>query len=121
MSSDYLGYMWEKFMAAVLGMAESPGSIQHRIADAYSSQLMRLEPDRFVGEPNWRWRFEDISRELTSGTPVGDEGTIQASVASMSDEEATKIAREIVSLYDEISAHYRELEIQESLKAKPPS
>ena len=112
MPSDYLGYMWEKFMTAVIGMAQSPKSIQLRIADAYSGSLMNLEPDRFVGESSWRWKFEEISRQLTSGTPVGDEGTIQASVASMSDEEATKIAREIVSLYDEISARLRDFEKQ---------
>ncbi len=95
-------------MLAVNGMAESPKSIQPRIADAYSSQLMGLKPDRFVGEPEWRRRFEEITRQLTSGTPVGDEGTIQASVASMSDEAATKIAREIVSLHDEISTRYHD-------------
>ena len=110
MPSDYLGYMWEKFMTAVIGMDQSPKSIQLRIADAYSSQLSRLEPDRFVGEQAWRWKFEEISQKLTSGTPVGNEGTIQASVASMSEAEATEIAQEIVSLYDQISARYRDRE-----------
>ncbi len=105
MSSDNFGYTWEKLMVAVHGMASSPRSMQQRIADAYTGSLMRLKADDFPDD--LRWTFEEISKKLTSGTPTGDEGTVQASVSSMSEEEASEIAREIVNLYDQISARYR--------------
>ena len=92
-------------MVAVHGMASSPYSMQQRIADAYTGSLIRLRADNFPDD--LRLKFEEISKKLTSGTPTGDEGTVQASVSSMNEEEATEIAREIVNLYDQVSARYR--------------
>lgn len=52
--------------------------------------------------------FEEVEKKLTSGTPVGDEGTVQAAANTMSTEGATETARTIVSLYDQVSARHRD-------------
>ena len=108
-SPDY-SYLWEKFMLAVTGMAKSSSSIQQRIAYAYLDHMLGLIPRHF---PDDLWQeFDRIERKLTSETPVGNEGAVQATVSSMSEEMASDIAKEIVNLFGEIDNRYHELLIQ---------
>ncbi len=105
-----IGYACEKLTKAVRGMAASPDTIQQRIADAYNFNLINIKPDKDL--PNdTRWIYEEISTQLTSAEPVGDEGRVQATVASMSDEDAANIAYKIVRLCDEVCARNRDLRV----------
>jgi hypothetical protein len=93
-----LDYVWEKFHTSVLILAGSQGTVQERLADAFTAQLIRLNADDLPEE--LRGDFEQLERQLTSDEPVGDEGLVDASVRSLSDEEATHLAEQIVGMYD---------------------
>lgn len=99
-----LNYTWEKFYVAVSSLASGTGSIQERLCNAYTGSLMLLN----IHEPNdlpadMRNDFEEITRELTTVDPVGDEGSVRASTNAMTDMKASEIADRIVSLYDRIT------------------
>jgi hypothetical protein len=99
-----LDYAHQKFSAAVESMAESPASIQRRIADAYISQLHVLRPDDLPDEIRMEWTV--TVEQLTHAESVGNEGTVMATVENMSDDDAVAIARKIVRMYDVIEARY---------------
>jgi len=99
-----LDYVHEKFSAAIESMAASPESLQRRIADAYLSQLMRLNADDLPDEI--RMDFKIVSEQLTSCEPAGNEGSVMASVNQMNDSDALEIARRIVHMSDVVNAHY---------------
>ena len=97
-----LSYAHEKFSLAIDGMATSPASIQLRIADAYISQLIRLNEQDLPEDI--RTDFRLMREQLTSRSPEGDEGSVMATVNKMSEEEATAIARKISRMHDTIAA-----------------
>jgi hypothetical protein len=99
-----VSYFYQKFSAAVESMAASPASIQHRIADAYISQLHVLQPDELPDEI--RMDFTIMVEQLTRIEPVGNEGRVMASVREMSEDDAVEIARKIVHMHDVVTAHY---------------
>jgi hypothetical protein len=96
-----LDYVWEKFYAAVLILAGSQGTVQERLADAFTGQLIRLETNDLPEE--LRGDFEQLERRLTSAEPTGGEGSVDASVQSLSDEEAAHLAEQIVEMYDAVT------------------
>jgi len=55
-----------------------------------------LRPDDF--EPDDHDEFMSIMAALTAREPVGDEGALHATTASLSDSDAVEIARGIVAL-----------------------
>ena len=99
-------YFHEKFSAAVQSMAASPESIQDRIADAYISQLHVLQPDELPDEI--RMDFKIMVQQLTGAEPLGNEGSVKASVNQMSEDDAVSVAQKIVHMYDAIEARYHE-------------
>jgi len=101
-----LDYAHQKFSAAVESMAESPASIQRRIADAYIDQLHILNPDDLPDEIRTDWRV--TVEELTAVKAAGNEGDVNATVQSMSQDAAVAIARRIVHMYDVIEARYHD-------------
>jgi len=96
-----IDYVWEKFHLAVLTLAGGHGTVQERLADAFAGQLMRLNVNDLPEE--LRGDFEEVERLLTSGEPVGDEGSVDASARSLIDNEATRLAEQIVGLYDAVT------------------
>ena len=94
-------YAIEKFTSAVHSMAVSPKSIQDRVADAYVFNLSHVKTSDLP--ESMCYRFEQLKEKLTSGKPVGNEGTVQAKTNTMSDTEAIETAQEIMYLYDEIT------------------
>ena len=99
-------YPYEKFMAAVHGMAASPKSVQQRIADAYLSSIMHAKSNEVPEE--MRGIFEQLHRRLTSVEPQGDEGRVQATVRKMSPEDAISIINDITHIYYAIILSYYE-------------
>lgn len=64
-----------------------------------------LRPQQFPGE--MRPAFESIHRRLTSRDPVGNEGAVAASLMAMTEDEASKVARDILDLYIRYAGYYR--------------
>lgn len=109
-----LEYVGEKFLQAVLTLA-SEGTIKFRLACA-AEYLIRLNAEDFPDD-ELRPRFLELERKLTKVEPRGeepkgeeefreirpDEGSIQASVYAMSEEEAEKLAQEIVEMFTDIA------------------
>jgi hypothetical protein len=99
-----LDYVYEKFSLAIPGMATSPASIQERIADAYISQLIKLNEEDLPADP--RFDFGEVQTQLTAREPEAGEGTVMATIRHMSEADATEIARKIAKIYDQITAAY---------------
>jgi hypothetical protein len=101
-----LGYVHEKFILAVDSMATSPASIQNRVADAYMFHLMHLKEDELPEEI--RMDFRIMKQQLTSAKPIGDEGSVMASVNEMSEDDAVAIAQKIVNMHGIVNSHLEE-------------
>jgi hypothetical protein len=96
MNSMSRNYAREKFGSAVEAMASSPASIQDRLEDAYLTFHPVQVKDLKEGEE--QDLFQDIYDSLTREEAVGDEGRVKATLNKMSDEEASRIASQIVAL-----------------------
>lgn len=93
------GYAFEKLSATVLILAEGRDRINDRLLNAYLSQGNRM--GTIDGGPNDPGLGADMARlheRLTSQPAVGDEGTIAATIATLSEEDASKVAAELVQL-----------------------
>ncbi len=86
-----LEYTFEKLWATVAILAEGHGTVQERLADAYTSQLMRLTPDDIPAD--MRDAFIELERRLTVKDPVADEGRVAATISGMDDSEAKGLRR----------------------------
>jgi len=80
-------YANKKFTAAVTGMATSPKNIQERV----------------------RIKFSNMFQRLTTCEPIGDKGSIQATIDQMSTDEATEIAMDIVYMADIVHSKLSDL------------
>ncbi len=97
------GYIREKLFAAVGALATGTGTIRERLLSAYLS-MHTLEPDDFPDDDGRR-RFEEIVDKLTTFEQVRDEGSVAASTALMTEDQAVEVASAIVDL----DGHYRPL------------
>jgi hypothetical protein len=93
-------YTWEKLYAAVHTLATGTDDLKNRLADAYISALVRLEPSDFP--PNSRAEFADFRAAMVRVEPQGDEGRVAATVKDMPDEVAAHWAGKIVSWFDHV-------------------
>ena len=93
-------YAGEKFNNAVYGMAASPQSIQSRVADAYTSNVMLLNEEDLP--ESIRLRFREFGETITAVEPAGEEGSVKATMNQMSDEDAAEMAREILMMADAV-------------------
>jgi hypothetical protein len=88
-----------KMRAAIETLATSTGTLQERLADVYRSHLMPLDHmgHEWDFPPELRAEVAHIQESMTSA-PTRGQGTLQATVDSMADEEAVRIAEAIVAL-----------------------
>jgi len=94
-------YTWEKFYLAVTSLVSGDRCVKERLIDAYIYSLALLRKSDLPVE--MQKEFEDLERELTTIEPVGDEGSVRATVEAMDVEQARELAKKIFSMYD----HYR--------------
>jgi hypothetical protein len=92
-------YAWEKFNSAIRTLA-STGTIQERLADAYRLNLGFLDPDKMP--KNLQEEFKKLGEDLTRVPQKGDEGSVAATTATMTDDEAREHIGSIISMYDEV-------------------
>ena len=98
MSADYTQ---EKLWQAVETLIGS-GSIQERLKFA-AMYLIRLDSTKdglaFPGDSDAQTRFARLMERLTSAPPSGDEGTIEATTRTLSDDEGRRLAEDIFRLF----------------------
>jgi hypothetical protein len=95
-----LSYAYEKFLVAIDALATGRGRIQERLQDALVYLLIRdLSKDL---PESMRERFVEIETEATSVNPTGDEGSIAASIRTLSEERCAAIARELFEMFHEL-------------------
>ncbi len=95
-----LEYTHERLWATVLALAEADGTVQERLANAVTSQLLYLSPDDFPLD--MRDPFIEIERRLTVKDPVGDQDSVHATAAVMDQFDARSIVEAIVAMYGEV-------------------
>ena len=82
---------------AVRTLAIGPGRIQERLVDAFGHDLIAVQEEDIDHEAA-RADWIALKGKMTSVRAVGDEGRIRATANAMTDDEATEVAGELVSL-----------------------
>ncbi len=99
-----LNYAHEKLFGAVSEMARSTNSLQERLANVFTSFFLSSVSLREGLSEDMKMRLDALYERMTDQAAViPDEGTIAATIRVMSDSEADRIIRQIVSLYDEVT------------------
>ena len=91
---DYLAGNFEK---AVDLLATSASDLRTRIRDAAIPDLVGFQPEDFPSEGD-RTDYEFIEQQFHRAEPAGQAGSIETSLAAMSDEEVVKVATRIRKL-----------------------
>jgi len=99
-----LSYGWQKFHGAIISLV-ADRSLKERLNYAIAYSLYHLKPEEdlpeeIVGD------FKEFLSLVTSVEAVGKEGTIAASLNSLSDEHLGDIAAKIVSMHDNVCLAY---------------
>ena len=106
-----IGYTWEKLHGAVLALARSDGTLQHRLASAYRAMHM-LTLDDFPDD-ELREAYARLVQALRPGEPGSVEGTVVPARAALRPDQARAIAEKLLLLYTDITRfeeqHYRSL------------
>jgi hypothetical protein len=90
-------YAREKFTAGLHILAEGQGDRRQRLVDAYVEQVGHAEPDKQL-PPAMAKHIEALHVRMTSVAQKGEEGSVAATVAAMSDEEVGAAVEEILSI-----------------------
>ena len=96
-----IGYTWEKLYRAVLALACSGGTLQHRLAMAYRAIHMLTSDDFPDGE--LREAYARLVHALRPGEPGNVEGTGAPSPVVLRPDQARAIAETLLLLYTEIT------------------
>ena len=94
-------YAWEELHLAVVALAALRDPLKERLSLAYSNNLAVLEPEDVPDVI--KAKFKAVHDKITEVEAIGGEGRIRASVAAMSDEDASHLAEDIVSMYGDIT------------------
>lgn len=92
-------YGFEKFGLAVHDLAASADDIKERLRRAFD-HIGRVQEHDVPEE--LRNQFLKIDKRITSGKPKNHEGTLQAAINEITNEEAVEIASDIVLFNDSL-------------------
>lgn len=95
-----LAYAHEKFRDATRTLATHPTAIKERLALALVKDVGYVQMERDVPE-ELHEEYQVFWERVTSGVPSSGEGTLQASVREMSDQNAVEIAELIIQFAQE--------------------
>ena len=104
-----LNYGWEKLFCACDYAVGSNETLQAWLAAAISSNVHLLSRDDLPSDVAWA-RLKKILSATTCKPAKGNEGTIAATTSQMTDEEAAKWLREIMSLFSDVAEEYGRLQ-----------
>lgn len=100
-----LMYADEKFRQAIYELAVGRERIKDRLHDAMMF-VIRLAPEDLPGPLDNRLR--DLLQRMNRVQPKQDEGTLQATLNVIDEDEAAEAAREIYELGSEVEDAYRD-------------
>ena len=110
-----IGYTWEKLYGAVLALARSDGTLQHRLASAYRAMHMLTLAD--FPDDELREAYARFVQALHPGEPGGVAGTVAPSPAVLSPDQTRALAEKLLLLYTEITRleerHYRSMPLRD--------
>ncbi len=84
---------WSKAIHTLVGM----GTIQERLISAYVHNLIHIKTEDLPEKV--RERIDELSKDLTRVEPDAGEGSVEATVNKMSDEEACEYSYKILDMY----------------------
>lgn len=96
-----LDYAHEKLTIAVEILATSPSDIKDRIETAFNSSIIHIFPEDLpedLGE-----KLKNLQNQVTRINAEGNEGTLKATMKTISEEEAFEIAKKILDLFLEVN------------------
>jgi hypothetical protein len=98
-----LNYIEEKLFAAVQALATDERPVRQRLLHAYRDSVSKV--GMFAGDlpEEERQLFDSIVATMTKVEPVGEEGSIEATVKAMSEAEATKVIQKIIMLLQRVT------------------
>ena len=98
-------YGWEKFFASLHYAVASTAPLQERL-ESVVSEICHLKHDSFPDDETWE-RFENLMKETTKfPARTEGEGTIRATTAQMTDDEASKWLHEAIGIFSDIAQAY---------------
>lgn len=95
-------YALEKLGTGLSILESHPGRILERLQDAYVSQMVRTPSEGSGISEDLGRSIEELHHRLTSREPEGDEGSIAATFAMMTEDEAVDVVTEIQRIYHEL-------------------
>lgn len=99
-----LDYAWEQLHHAVINLSCMVANIKDRLAAAAIHRITILRSEWMPTEELQKLVTE-LQEELSNKTALSSEGTIKATISEMTDDEASKWAEKIVSLYDSVTRY----------------
>jgi hypothetical protein len=88
----------QKLYQVMSSLVSGEGEIKGRLVSAGLTLVTKiLGPKEFP--PELREEYEAIHRDLTSKAPVGIEGSLNATIQSLTPQEASQLAERVFSLY----------------------
>jgi hypothetical protein len=104
-----LQYIAEKLFDAIETLALHPGPVKDRLLWAYRDSVSKIKLFANDLPVESRNLFNRIDAAMTKVSPVGDEGSIAATISAMSEADAKKLIQDVILLLWEVSS---ELAIQ---------
>jgi hypothetical protein len=90
-------YSIEKLGDTVGTLATGKGRIKERLADSFAHSFALVDPYAFPDE--LKTMILEVKKDLTSISPVGDEGHVRATLNRMDEDRAVQIANIILGIY----------------------
>jgi hypothetical protein len=90
-------YAWEKLFTAVLILAGGSGSLRERLADAYTSSLIRIRPERHFPDADTREKYVNLLEEIAPG------GRFNVALSMWPEHDLRRIVEGLVGLYDTVA------------------
>jgi hypothetical protein len=117
MTSPELENIAKLLFDAVEVLATHPGSLQARLLLSYQTSLTQVAMSRKTLPDDVRELFEDIARSMSHVEPSGDEGSVAATMRTISNAEARHIIQRIIELLEEVLWAVAERSRQEGFDA----
>jgi len=95
-------YAREKFTAGLYMLAEGREGIKQRLVDAYVEASHAHSDKQLL--PAFSKGIEALHRRMTSVAPKGEEGSIAATVAGMTDDDVVAAVHELVRIALELQS-----------------
>lgn len=98
--------LWEPLFISVRTLASSPQSVKKRLEQAYIGSFAALMSEEFPED--LRADFEALKNRLNKWPQTGERGSVEYITQAMTEEEASEVAMQFVSLFSAVARRYPE-------------